>query len=153
MPAKMNQFNMHTRSPPCSPRCAHSTVQFSTSNSLTLIRSNQPISGGNPHPAPPPPSPLSRPCCCEDEMSVLLKVPLRHNSDLWCLTVLFQSQERGRERIFMAWNYFRAVTTDRRHREAPLTASAPIQIENSKALTNNTSQMMEKYTMTSWSNW
>lgn len=91
---------------------------------------------------PPPSSSLSRHCCCEDEMSVLLKVPLRHNSELWCLTVLFQSQERGWERVFMAWSYFRAVTTDRIHREVPLTASAPIQIENSEALTNNTSQMM-----------
>lgn len=31
----------------------NSTVQFSLSNSLSLIRSNQPISRGNPHPAPP----------------------------------------------------------------------------------------------------
>lgn len=46
---------------------------------------------------PPPSSSLSRHCCCEDEMSVLLKVPLKHNSDLWCLIVSFQSCERGRE--------------------------------------------------------
>lgn len=112
----------------------NSTVQFSLSNSFALIRSNQPISGGNPHPAnPPPPSPsLSRHCCCEDEMSVLLKVPLKHNSDLWCLIVSFQSYERSWEHILIVRGYFSAETTDRLYREVLLTTSVQfiiIQIE------------------------
>ena len=102
----------------------NSTVQFSLSNSLSLIRSNQPISRGNPHPAPPSSS-LSRHCCCEDEMSVLLKVPLKHNSDLWCLIVSFQSCERRWEHILIARGDSRAATTDRLYREVLLTTSAP----------------------------
>lgn len=65
-----------------------STVQFSLSNSLSLIRSQPAYQQREPSPGPPSPS-LSRHCCCEDEMSVLLKVPLKHNSDLWCLVVSF----------------------------------------------------------------
>ena len=48
-------------------------------NSLQAIRSNQPIHARNPDPSPA--SSLSRHCCCEDEMSVLLKVRLKHISD------------------------------------------------------------------------
>lgn len=59
---------------------------------------------------PPLLSSLSRHCCCEDEMSVLLKVPLKHNSDLWCLIVSFQSYEQGREHILTHWGHFKAVT-------------------------------------------
>lgn len=73
-------------------------------------------------PSPPSPS-LSRHCCCEDEMSVLLKVPLKHNSDLWCLIVSFQSCERRWEHILIARGYFRAPTTDGLHREVLLTTS------------------------------
>lgn len=88
----------HSRSPPSSPHAvSNTTTQFSPSNSVLLIRSYQPMGKGNPHPPPAPTlSSLSRHCCCEDEMSVLLKVPLKHNSDLWCLIVSFQSYARAR---------------------------------------------------------
>ena len=56
---------------------------FDAPNSFKAIRSNQPIRARNPDPSPA--SSLSRHCCCEDEMSVLLKVPLKHISEPWCL--------------------------------------------------------------------
>ena len=42
-----------THPPPSSPHCAQQHSSIFLSNSLSLIRSNQPISRGNPHPAPP----------------------------------------------------------------------------------------------------
>lgn len=102
--------NTHSRSPPSSPRCVqqhHSifSIQFRlTYRELPAYRQREPS------PGPPLLSPLSRHCCCEDEMSVLLKVPLKHNSDLWCLIVSFQSCERGRECILTQRGHFGAVT-------------------------------------------
>lgn len=103
----------HTHSPPSSPHCAqqHSSIFFIQ---FPLSYQEQPAyQQREPSPSPPPSPSLSRHCCCEDEMSVLLKVPLKHNSDLWCLIVSFQSYERGWEHILIAWGHFRAVTTDR----------------------------------------
>lgn len=138
--ASQDEFNTHT--PPSSPHCAqqHSSIFFIQ---LPLTYQEQPAyQQREPSPSPPP-RPVSRHCCCEDEMSVLLKVPLKHNSDLWCLIVSLQSYERRWEHIFIARGYFRAATTDRLYREALLTTSVwlIILIEISWALTNNTSEM------------
>lgn len=137
--------HMHTdtHTPPSSPHCAqqHSSIFFIQ---FPLTYQEQPAyQQREPSPSPPSSS-LSRHCCCEDEMSVLLKVPLKHNSDLWCLIVSFQSYERRWEHIFIARGYFRAATTDRLYREVLWTTSVRfiiIQTEISEALTNNTSEM------------
>lgn len=105
----------HTHTPPSSPHCAqqHSSIFFIQ---FPLTYQEQPAyQQREPSPSPPPSS-LSRHCCCEDEMSVLLKVPLKHNSDLWCLIVSFQSHEQRWEHILLARGYFRTATTDRLYR-------------------------------------
>lgn len=112
MPAKMNLFNTQqhalTQSSIFPTLCPTAPFNF-----LHPIPSH--LSGATSLSAkgtltrPPLLSPLSRHCCCEDEMSVLLKVPLKHNSDLWCLIVSFQSYERGRERVLSQWGHFGAV--------------------------------------------
>lgn len=145
MPAKMNQFNTHTHTVLHLPHTVlNSTVQFSSSNSLSVIRSNQPISRGNPHPAPPPPSPLAL------SVQTLL---------LWGWNVCFIKSAIEAQQwplmfdcvIPIIWagmrthsHSVRSFQSSNNRQIIQLTTSAAfiiIQIEMSEALTNNTSEM------------
>lgn len=113
MPAKMNLFNTQwralTRSSIFPMPCPTEPLNFLHPIPFYLSGATS-LSAKGTLTQPPLLSSMSRHCCCEDEMSVLLKVPLKHNSDLWCLIVSFQSYEWGREKLLTHSGHFKAVT-------------------------------------------